>query len=271
MKKLIFEFENYKNFVHHWIQQMPKRGYGQLQKIAKHLGISSVSVSHVFNGPRDLTEEQALELCDFLALDDLESEYFQLLVRKSRAGTSKLKNSIQKKIESIQEKSKDLKSRIPQDLELNELAAAQFYSRWEYAAISLLVDIDGFQTVEALSEYLRMPRSQVRQMTDFLVQYGLCKKQNSELRMGPKRTHLDSNSLLSVGHRINWRLKGFEHQGQLSAEELFYTGPMVLSHKTMAEVRKKIVELIAEAVALVEPSASEQLACLNIDWFKVQK
>ena len=57
----------------------------------------------------------------------------------------------------------------------------------------------------------------------------------------------------------------------LSSEELFYSGPMVLSVQTMKDIRKELIRLIEDVTKLVEPSPAERLACLNIDWFKVEK
>jgi hypothetical protein len=57
----------------------------------------------------------------------------------------------------------------------------------------------------------------------------------------------------------------------ISDEELFYTGPMTLSVETMREIRKDLIELIDKTVRKIEPSPAEELACMNIDWFKVRK
>src|SRR2546430_13286005 len=98
MKQQLFEFTEYKQYVQNWLKNMPKNGHGQLSRIAKHLNISSVSVSHIFNGPRELSEEQAVELAEFFGFSELESEYFLLLVQLERAGTHKLKTKIKNKM-----------------------------------------------------------------------------------------------------------------------------------------------------------------------------
>src|SRR6185437_12471204 len=108
MIKSIFEYQSYKKFTHDWVKTMPKNGHGQLRRIAKHLGISSVSVSHIFNGPRDLSEEQALELGDFFGLSEVETDYLLLLVRLERAGTHKLKEQIKRKIAKAQSEAQNL-------------------------------------------------------------------------------------------------------------------------------------------------------------------
>jgi hypothetical protein len=47
-----------------------------------------------------------------------------------------------------------------------------------------------------------------------------------------------------------------------------FTGPMVLSKEVAVEIRKELVSMIERVTKKVGPSKSEQLHCLNVDWFK---
>jgi uncharacterized protein (TIGR02147 family) len=269
--KTLFEFNDYKSFVKSWISSLPKQGYGQFRKIAEHLGISSVAVSHIFNGPRDLSTEQALELSEHLGLSELESEYFIQLVGLERAGTHKLKERIRAKLRRIREQAHELDERLPHDHQLDESARAQFYSQWYYSGIRLLTSIDGFNRIDAIADHLQISPTRVRMVVDFLLRHGLCVEDSGKIRMGPKRTHLESSSPLVSRHHANWRLKGVQNNEELRPEELFYTGPMTLSLHTMANIREDLVKLLERTIAKVEPSAPEHLACLNIDWFLIKK
>jgi uncharacterized protein (TIGR02147 family) len=268
-KNSIFEHLDYKDFVHERLKKMPKQGHGQLKRIAEHLNISSVSVSHIFNGPRDLSEEQAVELCEFLGLGDLESEYFSLLVRHERAGTHKLKLKLKAKIDKLKIEAQDLKSRLTQDIEVDEAAKSQFYSNWYYSGIRLATALDDCHSVDGLAQSLGLSRTRVREVIDFLLKFGLVVEKNGDFVTGPKRTHLSAGSPLISRHHTNWRLKGITRMESISPEELFYSGPMTLSFETMKEIRKEVVDLIDRVVKKIEPSPPELLACLNIDWFQV--
>ena len=50
---------------------------------------------------------------------------------------------------------------------------------------------------------------------------------------------------------------------ELSDQELYFTGPMVLSKKTGEEQ----VATISKVTKKTEDSPFEVLACLNVDWF----
>jgi len=267
MKKELFEIDDYKLLVRQLLRQMPKNGYGQLRKIAAHLGVNSVIISQVFNGDRHLTQEQALDLAAYLGFTDLETQYFLLLVLIARAGHHRLKAHYKRQLESVREKSRDLKSRLPQDKTLDDNAKAQFYSEWYYSAVRLTSSIDGLDSIDAISDYLRLPRATVKRTAEFLLEHGLCRETNGKLGLGPSLTHLEASSPMASRSQTNWRLRALQNLEPARETELFYSAPMVLSHEDCAWVRARIVELISTVLERVKASDCERLACLNIDWF----
>lgn len=262
-----FEYENYKDLVRSLLENMPRRGYGQLRKIAEHLNISAVIVSQVFAGDRHLSEEHALDLCGYFGFSPLETKYFLLLVQMERAGNHRLKKFYANQLKEIREKSKELKSRVPQDMQLDESAKALFYSNWYYSGIRMTSSIEGLNTVDAIAEHLHLPRATVKQVTEFLVSKGLCVEEDGKIRMGPSLTHLEAASPLLPRSLSNWRLRGLQNLETTAEDELFYSAPMSLSVADTAWVREKLVLVIQEILSRVKVSESQKLACLNIDWF----
>src|SRR5690349_12986745 len=108
----IFEFANYKEWVLSFIQNMPKRGYGQFRKIAQHLNVSSVIVSQIFKGNRDLTIEQAYDLATYFGMTELETKYFLLMVQSERSGTRRLSQHYKNELRILKEKAQDLKNLV---------------------------------------------------------------------------------------------------------------------------------------------------------------
>jgi DNA-binding FadR family transcriptional regulator len=128
----------------------------------------------------------------------------------------------------------------------------------------------GLQSVESIASHFDLSRALVRDVLEFLTKYGLVVQSGNGFQMGPSRTHLENSSLLVTRHHTNWRLKSLERMAHANlGEEIFYTAPMTLSNETLAEIKSEIVELIDWAIKKVGPSPSEQMACLNIDLFKV--
>lgn len=267
----IFEYSNYRDYLRDHVQSLPNGGRGQLTRLGKHLNTSSVLVSYVFNGSRDFSLEQAIEVAEFLGLTELESDYFYLLVQLARAGSHKLEMKVKSQLKKIRDEALQLKSRVAQDMELTEEAKSRFYSSWYYSGIRLASSIDGLKSVDAIASHLQLSRSRVREVLEFLVQYGLCVEKRGRYEMGPRRTHLEANSPLVARHHTNWRIKGFENMEDLGPEELFYSGPMAVSKGVLLDVRKDLIALIDHMVKKVGDSKSEELACLNIDLFKVKQ
>ncbi len=271
MKNSIFEYDNYKQFALDWVKTKAQKGRGQLSRIAEHLNISSVSVSYIFSGERNLSEEQALELSEFLGLNEIESDYFLLLVQFARAGSKKLEQKYLKQISELKIKAQDLKARVPEHPEMDESAKARFYSNWYFSGIRLLSSIDGVDDIDSIVELLNLPKPRVREVLDFLLRYGLCIQKNGKLAMGPQRTHIDAKSALVAAHHRNWRLKAIENFDQIAEDELSFTGPMTLSRVAMREIRSELTELVARVAKLVEPSEAEVLSCINVDLFRIKK
>lgn len=265
----IYGFIDYKKFVLSLLKEGPKKGRGGLKKMAEHLRVNSVVMSQIFNGDRDLNLEQTYELCEYFGFTELEKKYFVLMVELARAGSHKLQNFFKAQLEEIKSQSQEIKSRVKVDKTLDENSKATFYSNWFYTGISLLTAIDGFQDTETIANHLNLPRATVKKVFDFLIENGINVMEKDEIKPGPRITHLEANSPLVSRHHTNWRLKGFEHMMDVKPDDLFYTGPMVLSESLQKEVRKNLVSLIEKNLKTIEGCPDEVLCCLNIDWFKI--
>lgn len=226
-------------------------------------------MSYIVNDQRDLSEEQAVELVEFLGLTEIESEYFLALVQFERAGTKKLEKLYLKKLEEIRNRASKVKNRVPVHQELDEKAKALFYSNWYYSGIRLLTSIEGQDNIKTIADTLGLPVSRVREVMEFLLAHGLCIEKDNQLQMGPRRTHVDASSPLVASHHRNWRMKALEKMNSTNDQELFFTGPMILSEETFQELKMMALEFIAAKTKKVDPSPSEILACLNIDLFRI--
>ncbi len=92
--------------------------------------------------------------------------------------------------------------------------------------------------------------------------------ENNKLSYGPHRTHIGKDSPFVVKHHQNWRIKGFQSMELRRDEDLFYTEPMALSREAAEKVRLMLPGIIEEILAIIGPSESEEVRCLNIDWFE---
>lgn len=264
----VFDFDDYKLFVVKTIESMPKKGRGQLSKLAVFISTSPVIISQVFKGDRELTPEQAYDCTEFFGLNELEKEYFLLLVQYARAGHFRLEKHIQRKLEDLKLKSKNLKNRLTDNETISEESRARFYSNWYYAAFSLLVLTPGEHSAESISEYFNLPLSLTREVLYFLVDNNLIIEKNNLYFSGPQHTHLTKGSPYINNHHRNWRQKALEKMQTTSDEELHFTFPMSLSKKDAELVFNKILKLIDDVNKVAVDTSDEELFCLNMDWFR---
>jgi uncharacterized protein (TIGR02147 family) len=265
----VFDFDSYKKFVNARIGSMPKKGRGQFRKISLALRMHSTLVSQVFRGDKQLTLEQACALADFFGMTDLETEFFVTLVEKEKAGSVALKQVFSRRLTSLRAQSTQISSRLPKAKALKEEDKATFYSQWYYSAVRLLTSIPQFQTRDAIALHLGLSPKIVGKVLEFLLAVGLCEEKRGRLHIGPSRTHTPADSPLAHRHHVNWRMKTMERFSALGAEELVFTSPMTLAEKDVPEIREEISALIEKVSRRIEPSPSEVMACLNIDWVKI--
>ncbi len=269
----VYDFSNYKEYVDYRIVNMPQKGHGQYRKMAAHLNVSSVQISHVFRGNRDLTDEQALEVAGFFNLNSDEIEYFLTLVHKERSGTVRLKNHYQQKLKKMKDEALATKNRVEKDLELSGAAQAIYYSNWYYGAIRLCFMIPSLNTIPKVAEYLGLPLELVEETVQFLTHVNLVKKIKTDQYVAThQRLYLDKTSPLVSRHHSNWRLKAIENfVGSKDDSEMFYTSPVVVSKDVAREIRSKFVDIIEDIMRRTQAPPDEALHCLNIDWFRVKR
>lgn len=268
--KSLFESENYKEWVLSKLKTFPKAGHGQFRKIADKLRVHPVIITQVFKGSRELTEEQAIDLTDYLGLTKLESQYFLVLVQKERAGSAKLKEHHEARRKELQTQSKDLKNRMVNSQVLTEEAKALFYSNWYYSGVRLAASIPSLSHPQQIAEYLSLPLPTVQRVLEFLLAQGLVVQNEKGLDMGPARTHVEASSPLVSRHHMNWRNKALQRMDKFTDKELFFTGPVVFSEAAQAEVREILVQTIERFMKVVQDAPSEKLSCINIDLFNVE-
>lgn len=263
--KSIYDFQDYRLYLKSWILDKSAETKGLQGKLALAANISSTLMSRILSGEKHLSLEQAVEIADFLGLNESESEYFIILVEIGKAGSHKLKTKLLNQAQAI---AKKVSVRISNTSGIDENIKSIYYSTWIYAGIRNLVATPGKHDVLSISQRLAIPKNIAANALDFLIQNGLCIQGPSGISYASKRTHLDAESVFINNHHGNWRYKSLQMMEQRKPSNLFFTSPMSLSRETAAEIRQMLPQLIETVMKKVEPSPSENVYCLNVDWFE---
>lgn len=262
----VFDYQDYREFLRAWIDSQPGRGASS--RLAEAMNISPSMMSLVMKAEKNLTAEQATELVEYLTLNDLESDYFFVLLEIGKAGSHKLTQRLEKKKEALLKQARKISSRVKKDMELSEEQKSIYYSSWLYTGVRNLSACPSTQDVHKMSEHLKIPYEVLQPIVEFLVENGLCKLEKGQLSYGPQNTHLGAESPYVNQQHRNWRLKANDKMEFRREQDLFYTCPMSLSGKAFEDVRKLLPTVIQQVLKIVGPSPSEKVACFNLDFFE---
>lgn len=265
----LYNYTDYRRLLEDRIAELPRKGYGAIGRLATAIGVHGSLISQILRGQKSLTPEQAILTASFLGLTDLETEFFLVLVQLDRAGNNELRTYYQAKLNEIKKKSVELVNRLPAEQQLTEEAKAIFYSNWLYTAIRQATAIQELTRAEAIAEHFHIPVKRVREALDFLVLHGLCREVDGEYSVGPQSTHVPSSSPWSRVHHVNWRERAIDRMNHDDPLKLHYTSPLTIAESDARVVREMIVAFLENVNKVVDPSPSEELRCLNIDWFKI--
>lgn len=267
----IFSFSNYRVYIRHHLEKMPRKGRGQVMRMAEHLRVNSTLVSQVLSGQKDFTLEQALEVAEYFAFSPLESEAFLALVQKERAGTAKLKAHFQEKFTALKNESLQISKRVQPDRTLTDTERSIFYSSWLYAAVWLFTSLgDEGKTLEETCAHFDLPRTRAADILRFLTETGLCTQKDLHYKMGAQSTHVEQGSPFLLKHHSNWRLKAIDRSETLSERELLFTAPLSISKKDFDALREELAAFIKKVYAVAKDSPAETIACMNLDFFFVE-
>lgn len=267
-KNSLFEFYSYRVFLQNYVRHLPK-SRGTLKAWSKHLGVHTTLVSQVMMGRRDFSEEQALDLTEYLGFSQFEKEYFLELLRLERAGSNQLKKHYSQRIAELKKSALQLSKRIETERKLTEQESSLFYSSWIYSAIRLSCTIGDGLTIDEIVYKLKIPRSQITKALEFLRECNFVKLTDNRYQIGTQYTHLGKESSYLPRHHSNWRVKALQKIDHLTDKELMYTAPFSISEKHFDELRENLVQTIQEFLKKVKSSEGETVACLNIDLFKI--
>jgi uncharacterized protein (TIGR02147 family) len=267
----IFEFSDYKAFLKRYIENLPRKGRGEINKIAAHIRVHPTFISQVFRGDKDLTAEHAYHLCPYLGLQPLESDYFIYMVQHERAGTAEFKKYYRKKLDEIRKSSLHIANRLAKHHTLTDHERSIFYSNWIYLYVWLFTSIGKGQTIENVAEQLAIARAKASEILNFLKTAQLCVEDKGWFQMKSQHVHLEFGSPFLSRHHMNWRMKAMQRSDDLGEEEMMFTSPISISKKDFGRIREELVNVIKSTSAIIKESPAEDVACLNLDLFWIRK
>lgn len=113
-----------------------------------------------------------------------------------------------------------------------------------------------------------MERARVNRICDFLVNAGLCRWEEGHLV--PTGRLLSASSSPYHGSFLNaWRVRAIEKLEEHGPEDFSHSEPMSVGAQAFEEINEVLRETIGRIRKILEKHPSDEVACLNIDWFHI--
>ena len=271
MKKIAFEFTNYKAFFKAKTEGF-ESSWGVKKRLAQHMDCQAAYLSQVLKGQAELSVEQLFKACSFFDLDQDEIDFIFLLHQKDRAGTKEVKDYFQKKISEAITKRMSLTQRLGAENILSEQDRATYYSSWIYMAVHFLVGIAEYSDREKIKKVLKINSKKINTVIVFLTRNGLITESgNGQLAIGVNSIRLGNDSPWIVKHHTNWRMKAIENLDKEDVFDLHYSGVYTMSEKDATAIKNILLDTIKKNVEIVKESKEEKMFVMNMDFFNLFK
>lgn len=264
----VLNYVNYIEFIRNWINSQPLKGRGEVNKIANFLKVNPSLISQILSGSKDLTFEQAYKMTKYFGFDLRERDYFISLIQYARAGEFEYKEYLSKKIELLKIDALDLKSRVKSDHELSESEKTVYYSSYLYSAVRLFCSIGNGKSISQICDYFKIEREKASNIVNFLLSCFLVEKNNDLFLMTKKLIIIGRESPQNLTHHLNWRINSLKKIENIKQDDLVITFPISLDKESFVKIREELVETLKKIQIHVEKSNADELAFLNIDFFK---
>lgn len=262
----VFNHNEYRALIKEW--ENLQTHAGARSRLAKAAGCSPSWMTRVMSSSVQLTPDQAVAIASFFHLNESETDYFLLLVDFERAATLNLKNRIRKKMEALKRESRKIAASVKAGESVKEESAIRYYSSWIYSALHVACMIKS-QTSEQLAVLLRLPLDATVARLMELEKMGLLKRANGKWICDVSSVHLSSDHPASLAGHVSWRSRTIQQLSENYERGLHYSAAHCLSKADVEKIRDILKKAILKCRDVIEPSPSETLGVLCLDWYEM--
>lgn len=264
----LLQFKDYRAYLRHTFDEAGKRS-GAKKKAAAALEVHTTFISQVLGEQCSLSPEQADRMNAHLGHSEDEADYFLTLVLRDRAGSPSLRRRYDKQLLQIRERSQQVHRKLEKTSLVLEENQRQFYSTYLHSAIHVLVSIEKYNSVEALSSALGLPRSRIHEAVHFMLSIGVIQNQGGHLSPGKAHIHLPPDSKYLGQHHLNWRLQMIDRLLQAKPDEIHYSAVISLSHADVEKIKESLLNNLRENSKTIMASPEETAYVYCFDFFKL--
>ncbi len=267
MRAWFFAPQSYKRLLSRLLEE-DGQTRGIITRAAEAIGCQRSYLSQVLHGKVHLTRDQAWALGRFFHLNPDEAAYFECLVDFERASTAAYRKHLEEKLEGLRKEAGQIAKQFGETTSFSETEALDYFASWLPSAVHILTSVPGYQDPAKIASRLQANPERVRAALQSLEEKGLVKHEKSRWVFGKGVGYVPKESTYVTLHHQNWRLEAVDDSRNPDTQGLHYTMVQSLSKKDFEVLKGIIVEFIARAKKVAEPSDPEVLTAMNLDFFQ---
>lgn len=264
----LFEYTHYRSALNAIVEYRSERG-GTQAELARAMNCQAAYFSQVLKGRAELTEDQLIALCEFLELDEKQSDFFLLLLRLSRAGTPKLRAYLQKQIERMIQKSELVEARVPSsEVEANRALGIYYCSSWIPSVLHLATSCESLQTVKALKARFGIDEATIEFHLRELEKFGLVTFEKGRWAYAGSSFHFPRSSPFDLQIQLARRQMVMNSIPFRREADMNYSVVFSADEEAIREIRKQLLKAIEKIHKTFEPAPGADVYSICIDLFK---
>lgn len=265
----LLNYRDYKIYLRDLLaQEGQKRGLQSA--MAKAMNCQAAYLSQSLRGKVELTEDHGVKLVSFLELNPLESEYFLLLLRLSRATTPELRKYLEVKRVELLKHRDDLENKVKaKGARDNEEFISQYFSNWIPTLVHISTSSNELQNAEAIAKRFSLDLSLVKDTLNFLEHYRLVKKENGKYIFSGESIHLPKASSSNVPYQVSLRSQVIKSIQERSHEKtMHFSSAFTIDKKDYQAIQEILNRAIEDSHKVIHGSGTEEVYTLCIDFFR---
>jgi uncharacterized protein (TIGR02147 family) len=239
-----------------------------LRAFARDLDLSPGFLSGLLGHRKGLSELRAAAIAAKLSLTDEERKLFGLLVRLETTELPDEESRIQSQIDEIH--SAHLIQSALEDVQFEHF---KVIGEWYHLPILELVNFKGATSAEWIAERLSLRVETVNEALDRLLRIGLLEKTATGWKQGSPHIRVPSapSECVRAYHRSYLEAAIEAIESQPVAGRILHTAMIPIAARLIPKVEEQIHRFANEVIGTSEAAEHEQLYCLSVAFFRVDK
>jgi hypothetical protein len=145
----------------------------------------------------------------------------------------------------------------------------QYFSTWIWSALHFLTSIPAFQTVDAISNRLKLSSTLIEQHLIELEKMGFIEKKQNRWIYRSGEFHAPKDSPLVILYHQNWRNRAVTDSYEMQDSSVHSTTVQTLSRADYEKIKEMLLHFLSEVSQIAGPSNPEECMALTCDLFQV--